>query len=66
MYRLLKSDIDFFIAALLQSSVSVRLQSDDEIVIPINGIVVKIPPKAVKINGEYFFRDKHEFRVAVN
>ncbi|MFW9331746.1 hypothetical protein ACN6AX_00755 [Paenibacillus polymyxa] len=66
-YKVLKSDIELFAAALSQVRVYVvQLLGEDLIdIVDYGGIVEKITPESIKINGSYFFRNQFEFRVDV-
>ncbi|MMZ48478.1 hypothetical protein D1872_101500 [compost metagenome] len=64
-YKVLKSDIELFAAALSQVRVYVvqPLGKDLIDIVDYGGIVEKITPESIKINGSYFFRNQFEFRV---
>ncbi|WP_025717357.1 hypothetical protein [Paenibacillus sp. 1-18] len=66
-YKVLKSDIELFAAALSQVRVYVvQPLSEDMIeVVDYGGAIEKITPESIKINGSYFFRKQFEFRVDV-
>ena len=66
-YKVLKSDIELFAAALNQVRVYVvQPLSDDMVeVVDYGGTVEKFSPDSIKINGKYFMRDQFEFRVDV-
>ncbi|MGQ3477727.1 hypothetical protein [Paenibacillus sp. TY11] len=66
-YKVLKSDIELFAAALIQVRVyGVQLLGDDLIdIVDYGGVVEKITPESIKINGSYFLRKQFEFRVDV-
>ncbi|MGG4218829.1 hypothetical protein ABEW32_11420 [Paenibacillus jamilae] len=66
-YKVLKSDIELFAAALSHVRVYV-VQPLGEALIDIvdyGGAVEKITPESVKINGSYFFRNQFEFRTDI-
>jgi hypothetical protein len=66
-YKVLKSDIELFAAALSQVRVYVvqPLGKDLIDIVDYGGVVKNITPESVKINGSYFFRKQFEFRVDV-
>ncbi|MGW8956598.1 hypothetical protein [Paenibacillus sp. NPDC055715] len=66
-YKVLKSDIELFAAALSQVRVYVvnPLSEDMVEVVDYGGPVEKFSPESIKINGSYFFRNQFEFRVDV-
>ncbi|MEC0233753.1 hypothetical protein P4H71_05200 [Paenibacillus kribbensis] len=66
-YKVLKSDIELFAAALSQVRVYVVQPLGDDLIdiIDYGGVVEKITPESVKINGSYFMRNQFEFRVDV-
>ncbi|WP_043890711.1 hypothetical protein [Paenibacillus sp. Aloe-11] len=66
-YKVLRSDIELFAAALSQVRVYVvqSLSEDKVEVVAYGGAVEKIMPESIKINGSYFFRNQFEFRVGV-
>ncbi|MGM1023401.1 MAG: hypothetical protein ACQEXV_23445 [Bacillota bacterium] len=64
-YKVLKSDIELFAAALSQVRVYV-VSIDEELRVTFEdygGVVEKITPESIKINGKYFMRGQFEFRV---
>lgn len=63
-YRVLKTNNDFFAAAISQCKVEVVKPLDDRMleVIEYGGCVEKYTPMSIKINGSYFFRNQFEFR----
>ncbi|MGQ3477731.1 hypothetical protein [Paenibacillus sp. TY11] len=66
-YKVLGSDIELFAAALSQVRVYVvqPLGKDLIDIVDYGGVVQKITPESVKINGSYFMRNQFEFRVDV-
>ncbi|MCF7753352.1 hypothetical protein KQ941_02770 [Paenibacillus xylanexedens] len=63
-YRVLKEDIDFFVAAMRQDLVVVwHVLEDQENIIDYGGVVEGYSEVSVKIAGNRFFRDKFEFRI---
>ncbi|WP_311077945.1 hypothetical protein [Paenibacillus polymyxa] len=66
-YRVLKSDIELFAAALSQVRVYVvqSLREDIVSVIDYGGTIEKFSPDSVKIAGAYYMRNQFEFRVDV-
>ncbi|MET3209369.1 UNVERIFIED_CONTAM: hypothetical protein ABIC26_002313 [Paenibacillus sp. PvR008] len=64
-YKVLKSDIELFAAALNQVRVYVVQPLSDDMVeiVDYGGVVEKITPDSIKVNGSYFMRDQFEFRV---
>ncbi|SPY16074.1 Uncharacterised protein [Paenibacillus polymyxa] len=66
-YKVLKSDIELFAAALKQVRVYVvqPLGKDLIDIVDYGGPVEKYTPESIKINGSYFFRNQFEFRVDV-
>lgn len=63
-YRVLKGDIDFFVAAIRQDQVAVwHVMEDQETMIDLGGVVEGFTPLAIKISGKRFFRETFEFRV---
>ncbi|OMF31942.1 hypothetical protein [Paenibacillus peoriae] len=66
-YKVLKSDIELFAAALSQVRVYVvQLLGEDLIdIVDYGGPVEKYTPESIKVNGSYFFRNLFEFRVDV-
>ncbi|WP_433581614.1 hypothetical protein [Paenibacillus amylolyticus] len=63
-YRVLKEDMDFFVAAMRQDRVLVwHVLEDTEHLIDYGGIVEAYSQIAVKIAGKRFFRDTFEFRI---
>ncbi|WP_435530528.1 hypothetical protein [Paenibacillus polymyxa] len=64
-YKVLKTDMELFGAALVQAHVYV-VSVDEELRVTFEdygGIVEEIKPESVKIAGEIFMRDQLEFRV---
>ncbi|MDH2330512.1 hypothetical protein [Paenibacillus polymyxa] len=66
-YKVLKSDIELFAAALSQERVYVVQPLGEDLIdiVDYGGTVEKITPESIKINGSYFFRKQFEFRVDV-
>ncbi|AOK88502.1 hypothetical protein [Paenibacillus polymyxa] len=66
-YKVLKSDIELFAAALSQVRVYVvqPLGEDFISVIDYGGTIEKFSPDSVKIAGVYYIRNQFEFRVDV-
>ncbi|WP_025682584.1 hypothetical protein [Paenibacillus maysiensis] len=66
-YKVLKSDIELFAAALSQVRVYIVQPLGEELIdiVDYGGEVEKITPEAIKINGSYFLRKQFEFRVDV-
>ncbi|URJ45467.1 hypothetical protein MF628_005291 [Paenibacillus polymyxa] len=66
-YRVLKSDIELFAAALSQARVYVvqSLREDMVSVVDYGGTIEKFSPESVKIAGAYYIRNQLEFRVDV-
>ncbi|WP_225999313.1 hypothetical protein [Paenibacillus sp. BJ-4] len=64
-YKVLKSDIELFAAALNQVRVYVvQLLSEDLVsVVDYGGTLEKFSPDSVKIAGAYYMRNQFEFRV---
>ncbi|KYG95669.1 hypothetical protein [Paenibacillus polymyxa] len=64
-YKVLKSDIELFAAALNQTRVYVvqSLGEDMVSVVDYGGTVEKFSPDSVKIAGAYYIRNQFEFRV---
>lgn len=63
-YRVLKGEIDFFVAAIRQDKVAVwHVMEDQETMIDHGGVVEQYTPLAIKILGKRFFRETFEFRV---
>ncbi|MEB4781445.1 hypothetical protein P5G60_06765 [Paenibacillus jamilae] len=67
-YKVLKSDIELFAAALNQTRVYVvqSLGEDMVSVIDYGGTIEKFSPDSVKIAGAYYIRNQFEFRVDKN
>ncbi|MCZ1268136.1 MULTISPECIES: hypothetical protein [unclassified Paenibacillus] len=66
-YRVLKGDIDFFVAAIRQDQVAVwHVVEDQETIIDFGGVVEGYNRLAIKIAGKRFFRETFEFRVTKN
>ncbi|SEK04489.1 hypothetical protein [Paenibacillus polymyxa] len=64
-YKVLKTDMELFGAALVQAHVYV-VSVDEELRMTFEdygGIVEEIKPESVKIAGKIFMRDQLEFRV---
>ncbi|WP_339851191.1 hypothetical protein MKY42_11685 [Paenibacillus sp. FSL W7-1088] len=62
-YRLLKDDMDFFLAALSQVRVSVwHVQEDGQHIIDYGGPVEAFSTVFIKIMGKRYFRNTFEFR----
>ncbi|KAF6636524.1 hypothetical protein H6F38_04600 [Paenibacillus sp. EKM208P] len=66
-YKVLKSDIELFTAALNQTRVYVvqSLGEDMVSVVDYGGTIEKFSPESVKIAGAYYIRNQFEFRVDV-
>ncbi|MFS8215529.1 hypothetical protein [Paenibacillus polymyxa] len=66
-YKVLKSDIGLFAAALNQVRVYVvqSLGEDVVSVVDYGGTIEKFSPDSVKIAGAYYIRNQFEFRVDV-
>ncbi|CCC85557.1 hypothetical protein PPM_2620 [Paenibacillus polymyxa M1] len=66
-YKVLKSDIELFAAALSQARVYVvqSLREDMVSVVDYGGTIEKFSPDSVKIAGAYYIRNQFEFRVDV-
>ncbi|MDN4078217.1 hypothetical protein QYF52_09740 [Paenibacillus polymyxa] len=66
-YKVLKSDIELFTAALSQVRVYVvqSLGEDFKSVVDYGGTIEKFSPDSVKIAGAYYIRNQFEFRVDV-
>ncbi|WP_311083537.1 hypothetical protein [Paenibacillus polymyxa] len=66
-YKVLKSDIELFAAALSQIRVYVVQPLGEDLIdiVDYGGPVEKFTPESIKINGSYFFRKQFEFRVDV-
>ncbi|KJD38054.1 MULTISPECIES: hypothetical protein [Paenibacillus] len=66
-YKVLKSDIELFAAALRQARVYVvqSLSEDMVSVVDYGGTIEKFSPDSVKIAGAYYIRNQFEFRVDV-
>ncbi|MGR6127228.1 hypothetical protein [Paenibacillus sp. SER-28] len=65
-YKVLKSDIELFAAALSQVRVYVVQPLGDEIVeiVDYGGVVERFSSESVKISGKYYMRGQFEFRVS--
>ncbi|TVY08386.1 hypothetical protein [Paenibacillus cremeus] len=64
MAKPLRTDADLFAAALFQMQVSVIQRTADDIYVEEDkGIIEKITPISVKLNGTYFVRSESEFYV---
>lgn len=66
--RALYSDTELFAAALFQLTVSVWERTADDIPVRVEdgGIIERITPVSVKINGVYYMRTESEFRVGMS
>ncbi|URJ51593.1 hypothetical protein [Paenibacillus polymyxa] len=66
-YKVLKSDIELFTAALSQVRVYVVQPLGEDLIdiVDSGGPVENYTPESIKINGSYFFRKQFEFRVDV-
>ncbi|KAF6616329.1 hypothetical protein J2W97_001414 [Paenibacillus jamilae] len=66
-FKVLKSDIELFAAALSQVRVYVVQSLDEDLIdiVDYGGSVDKITPESIKINGTYFIHNQFEFRVDV-
>ncbi|MNW45475.1 hypothetical protein D3C74_227410 [compost metagenome] len=66
-YKVLKSDIELFAAALSQVRVYVVQPLGEGLIdiVDYGGAVEKITPESIKINGSYFMKNQFEFRVDV-
>ncbi|KAA8750117.1 hypothetical protein [Paenibacillus sp. UASWS1643] len=63
-YRVLREDIDFFVAALSQDRVAVwHVLEDEDHLIDYGGIVEGYSPIAVNIMGKRYLRGTFEFRI---
>ncbi|MGW8444320.1 hypothetical protein ACWGXJ_25780 [Paenibacillus sp. S33] len=64
-YKVLKSDIELFAAALNQARVYVvQLLGEDMVsVVDYGGTIEKFSPDTIKIAGAYYMRNQFEFRV---
>jgi hypothetical protein len=63
-YRVLETDVEFLVAALSQTQVSVWHTLDDlEHIIDYGGPVEEYSTLSIKIMGKRYFRDTFEFRV---
>ncbi|MBE7897487.1 hypothetical protein G7L40_02060 [Paenibacillus polymyxa] len=64
-YKVLKSDIELFTAALSQVKVYVvqPLGEDLITVVDYGGSIEKFSPDIIKISGVYYMRNQFEFRV---
>ncbi|WP_346836023.1 hypothetical protein [Paenibacillus polymyxa] len=67
-YKVLKSDVELFAAALSQVKVYVvqSLGEDFISVIDYGGTIEMFSPNSVKIAGAYYIRNQFEFRIEVN
>jgi len=64
-YRVLKEDMDFFVAAIRQDRVIVwHVLEEVEHLIDYGGIVEGYNQIAIKIAGKRFFRETFEFRIS--
>lgn len=62
-YRLLKEDIEFFVAALRQDRVAVwHVLEEREHIIDYGGPVEAYTEVSIKVAGKRYFRDTFEFR----
>jgi hypothetical protein len=66
--RALCSDTELFAASLFQLQVSVWERTADDIPVRIEdgGIIERISPISVKINGIYYMRSECEFRAGMS
>ncbi|WP_080942877.1 hypothetical protein [Paenibacillus polymyxa] len=66
-YKVLKSDIELFAAALSQARVYVvqPLGKDLIDIVDYGGPLEKFTPESVKISGMYYMRGQFEFRVSM-
>ncbi|MEK5318181.1 hypothetical protein NSS94_02705 [Paenibacillus sp. FSL L8-0644] len=66
-YKVLKSDIELFTAALSQVRVYVVQPLGENLIdiVDYGGTVEKITPESIKIDGSYFLRNQFEFRTDV-
>ncbi|WP_318627287.1 hypothetical protein [Paenibacillus polymyxa] len=66
-FRCLRTNMDFFTAALSGSQVYVVSPLNEDVfeIVDYGGKVEKFTPKSVKIAGSYYFRSQFEFRVDV-
>lgn len=66
-YKVLKSDIELFAAALNQARVYVvQLLGENMVsVVDYGGTIEKFSPDTIKIAGAYYMRNQFEFRVDV-
>ncbi|QNR64997.1 hypothetical protein IAQ67_13755 [Paenibacillus peoriae] len=66
-YKVLKSDIELFAAALSQVRVYVVQPLDEDLIdiVDYGGPIERYTPESIKINGSYYFRKQFEFRVDV-
>ncbi|MEE4561526.1 hypothetical protein [Paenibacillus polymyxa] len=64
-YKVLKSDIELFAAALSQAKVYVvqSLGEDLITIVDYGGSIEKFSPELIKIAGVYYMRNQFEFRV---
>jgi hypothetical protein len=64
MAKPLRTDADLFAAALFQTQVSVIQRTADDIYVEeAKGVIQKITPISVKLNGSDFARSESEFYV---
>ncbi|WP_264453539.1 hypothetical protein [Paenibacillus polymyxa] len=66
-YKVLKSDIELFAAALSQVRVYVVQPLSEDLIdiVDYGGPIERYTPESIKINGNYFMRNQFEFRVDV-
>ncbi|MDY8046605.1 hypothetical protein UY416_09890 [Paenibacillus polymyxa] len=66
-YKVLKSDIELFAAALSQVRVYVVQPLGDDLIdiVDYGGPIERFTLESIKINGSYFLRKQFEFRVDV-
>ncbi|MEK8212588.1 hypothetical protein [Paenibacillus sp. FSL L8-0463] len=67
-YKVLESDTDFLTAALSQSKVFVLYREGPDPIghlMDYGGIVEGYAPDSIKIAGEYFVRERFEFRAYI-
>ncbi|MGF9644006.1 hypothetical protein AAIH69_13445 [Paenibacillus sp. MABNS29] len=66
-YKVLKSDIELFAAALSQVRVYVVQPLGEDLIdiVDYGGPLEKFTPESVKISGKYYMRGQFEFRVSM-
>ncbi|MGW9531230.1 hypothetical protein ACWHAM_26705 [Paenibacillus terrae] len=66
-YKVLKSDLERFTAALSQVRVYVVQSLGEDLIdiVDYGGAVEKFSPESVKISGKYYMRGQFEFRVSM-